>query len=708
MQHIDGDGIFLIGFIKFFPMRTVFTFPILLSFFIGFTLSASAQPVVADKVVDHSADWIHPARATDGDPESYTYVTSLLHLLSTSYLQLGFPVDGRAGDIVEFQVSAADKLLGLDLLTNTQLKVYDDKGKLVETLNSGALLNLALLEGPRSVYSLRFLTDFRQDYRFREVRIEFHELLSLNLLEEFRVHQVFYSSPCPPVEALSVFDYKSASILSPSRVLNPQNAVDQDLATYATMEVPLNLLGIFPPAYLDLDFGSRPAQAGDYMGVTISQASTLLSLSLLSNLEMQVFDQNGVMRESRDGFTLVDLKLLSGSTDVYSLGFQTAEGDYSLGRLRIVLKGVVNLLHSLRVHNAFHFRLDRPILSVEADGPTRFCQGGSVTLRVTNPGDFTSFKWNTGSTASSLTVTQTGTYTVTATNGLGCSSTSLPIRVEVSSDQQPVVHADLRHNPCPGDSKGAIEVQVSGGSGNYEYQWAHGPQTKDIDLLPAGLYQLSVRDQLTGCQRQDSFRILEPEALKAQMDILGDDTCTAEKDGAIEVLVSGGTAPYYLLWSTGDTTSRIQGLDTGTYVLEVKDAQGCRDIWEALVARSACRDTTGGGDDDDDDDDDEDDTPPGPGTPGIIINEVITPNGDGANDTWVIEGLSLYSRHSIQVFNKWGDKVFDSRNYLGGWDGSRSNGEPLPDGTYFYLIRLHQDSPAVKEKVYTGSLLIQR
>lgn len=686
-------------------MRAVFTFPVLLTWLLGVSFSASAQQIVADKLVAHSSDWVNPSRVTDGNPESYAYVSSLLHLLTTSYLQVGFPVEGKAGDMIEFQVSAQGKVLGVDLLTNTQLKVYDKNGVLVETLNDGALLNLSLLQDSSGVYSLRYLTDFRKDYSFEEVRIEFHDLLALNLLEEFRLHQVSYASPCPPVEAVSVFDHKEASVLSPARVLNPQHAVDQDIHTYATLEVPLNLLGIFPPAYLDLDFGSRPARAGDYLGLTVSEASTLLSLSLLGNLELQVYDQQGVLRESQNGFSLADLRLLSGSTSLYTLGFQTSEGNYSIARLRVVLKGVVNLLQSLRVHQGFHFSLERPVLTVKPDGPTQFCQGGQVRLDVVNPGDFQSFLWTTGATTPSITVSQSGTYSVTATNAQGCSSTSVPITVTVSSDQQPQIHADIENNPCAGDSKGSIKVQVSGGSGSYDYRWAHGPQTKDIHSLPAGWFQLSVTDKLTGCQNSDSFQVLEPEALKAQWEILGDDTCTEEKDGSIEVLISGGTSPYSLLWSTGDTSSRIEGLDTGTYVLQVRDAQGCQEIWEAIVERSDCRDSSGGGDDPHDDPNDD---PVGPGTPGVIIYEVITPNGDGANDAWIIEGLSLYSRHTIQVFNKWGDKVFDSRNYKGDWDGTRTNGDPLPDGTYFYLIRLHRDGPDAEERVYTGSLLIQR
>ncbi len=695
-------------------MRTGFTFFVLLLFITGFSHRSAAQSVVADQFVESSTDWVNPARVTDGDPQTYTYVSSLLHLLKTSYLQVSFPQMGKAGDIIEINVSATGQTLGLDLLTNAQLKVYDDKGNLLETINKNALIHLALLSGDQEVYQIRYLTDVHSSYRFKQVRIEFQELLAVNLLDEFRVHQIAYTSTCPPVSATSVYAFKEAAALSPSRVLNPAHAVDGILSSYATLEVPLNLLGIFPPAYLDLDFGSQRPRSGDFVGFALSEASTLLSLSLLSNIEIQVYDQQNNLRETRDGFSLLDLKLLSGTTDIYTLGFVTKDEGYTIARARIILKGLVNVLQSLRVHHAFHFSLDRPKVSVKADGPTQFCQGGSVTLSLVNPSQFASWKWSSGETSPSIKVTKSGNYTVTVTNALGCTATSLPIAVTVSSDHQPELKATLTHNSCYGAAQGAIQITVSGGSGQYEYDWAHGPKTRDVSGLKAGGYSLKLRDKVNGCQRTDSFQIQQPDSLQAIFEILGDDSCTVEKDGSIEVSLTGGTAPYTLWWSTGDSTRRIQGLDTGRYVLEVKDAKGCRDIWEAIVRRSDCRDTSqgGGGDDDDDDPDDDhpddDDNPAGPGQDGLVIYEVITPNGDGANDTWEIRGLDRFPGSSIKVFNKWGDQVFDSKDYRNDWGGTRTNGEPLADGTYFYLIQIPARSSGQEGKTYTGSLLIQR
>lgn len=63
----------------------------------------------------------------------------------------------------------------------------------------------------------------------------------------------------------------------------------------------------------------------------------------------------------------------------------------------------------------------------------------------------------------------------------------------------------------------------------------------------------------------------------------------------------------------------------------------------------------------------------------------FTPNGDGINDTWEIRGISTYQQAHIQVFNRWGNKVYESIGYSSPWDGT-FNGKALPVGTYYYII----------------------
>ena len=87
------------------------------------------------------------------------------------------------------------------------------------------------------------------------------------------------------------------------------------------------------------------------------------------------------------------------------------------------------------------------------------------------------------------------------------------------------------------------------------------------------------------------------------------------------------------------------------------------------------------------------------------IPEGFSPNGDGINDLFVIRGISNYSNNSINIYNRWGDKVFEASPYLNTWDGKSSQGitiggDQLPIGTYFYILDLGDNSAVIKGTIY--------
>lgn len=76
----------------------------------------------------------------------------------------------------------------------------------------------------------------------------------------------------------------------------------------------------------------------------------------------------------------------------------------------------------------------------------------------------------------------------------------------------------------------------------------------------------------------------------------------------------------------------------------------------------------------------------------LKVYSVITPNGDNLNDEFVIDGIECdgNDQNELIIYNRWGNIVFEETNYgqNGFWDGTfRGNGDPLPDGTYFYILR---------------------
>jgi gliding motility-associated-like protein len=71
----------------------------------------------------------------------------------------------------------------------------------------------------------------------------------------------------------------------------------------------------------------------------------------------------------------------------------------------------------------------------------------------------------------------------------------------------------------------------------------------------------------------------------------------------------------------------------------------------------------------------------------LIIPTLITPNLDGNNDFFVIKGIESFGKTSLTVFNRWGARVYENMEYDNSWDGVDENGDPLPDDTYFFILK---------------------
>lgn len=105
---------------------------------------------------------------------------------------------------------------------------------------------------------------------------------------------------------------------------------------------------------------------------------------------------------------------------------------------------------------------------------------------------------------------------------------------------------------------------------------------------------------------------------------------------------------------------------TRLYQVEVENMDGCKDTARVLVEVRESVDQI------------------------VFIPNVLTPNGDGYNDTWFIKNVELFPRNSVQIINRWGDVVYQNRNYRNNWAGEYGGG-PLPAGTYYYILDLGDD-----------------
>ncbi len=90
--------------------------------------------------------------------------------------------------------------------------------------------------------------------------------------------------------------------------------------------------------------------------------------------------------------------------------------------------------------------------------------------------------------------------------------------------------------------------------------------------------------------------------------------------------------------------------------------------------------------------------------PTVVISNGITPNGDGKNDTWVIDFIELFPKCEVEIYNRWGELLFRSVGYDRPWDGRYRDG-PVPVGTYYYVIELNDER---FPEPYTGPLTVIR
>ena len=86
--------------------------------------------------------------------------------------------------------------------------------------------------------------------------------------------------------------------------------------------------------------------------------------------------------------------------------------------------------------------------------------------------------------------------------------------------------------------------------------------------------------------------------------------------------------------------------------------------------------------------------------------KAFTPNGDGTNDVWVIGNMDEFPNAIVEVFNRWGQRVFISIGYNFPWDGTR-DGTPLTEGTYYWVIQLNSPNVEVSN-TETGYVAIIR
>jgi gliding motility-associated-like protein len=409
------------------------------------------------------------------------------------------------------------------------------------------------------------------------------------------------------------------------------------------------------------------------------------------------------------------------------------------------------------------FFLDQPdsllitsILTSSYNGYNVSCNGGSdgnVNTTVAGGTMPYYYNWNNNTyTTSGISNVSAGTYIlqVTDTNGCMVSQTVL-----LSEPNPIIISPSITSNfngyavSCYGESDGSADANISGGISPYTILWSNGTPTSSMTNVPSGSYSVMITDG-NGCIDSTQIYLSQPNPLSATA-IVTDASCYGERNGRIELSLSGGAGSFNINWNTGDTGITIDNIPSDWYSYNVISSNNCSyedSIFldhpmplsiELDTIHPTCINSFDG----------ELNLVAMGGTPGynyflngnaftgsiqglgtdslrilavdfnncdtlfviamppvrdpcIFIPNWFSPNGNSEEDTWLIDGFE-YGALTLKIFNVLGQELYktESANYIP-WDGTFS-GKSLPAGDYYYVI-----TSALLNNNYTGYVTLLR
>ncbi len=372
------------------------------------------------------------------------------------------------------------------------------------------------------------------------------------------------------------------------------------------------------------------------------------------------------------------------------------------------------------------------------------CNGGHegyVDITVTGGVTGYTYLWSDGVTSEDRRQLTSGNYSVTITDSHSCSMDEV---VTITEPSAILISAITNAVACHGGHDGSVILTTSGGTSPYTYHWNDGPSSKDRSQLSAGNYLVTAYDA-NQCTTTSPVVVTEPSMLSYTSAILQPTCVENQGDGSIVMTANGGTPPYLYRWSNGTGSPDNQLLLPGSYSVSVMDANQCSVVaafvlqyqYQYTIDASPAVSTIESGKTitlgfsvsgsagtfvsqkwspsetlSCDDCASPDAAPEATTTyeitvvneagcpakseltinviPGydIFLPNVFTPNWDGVNDFFEMFGnVSGIHDLDIQVFNRWGEKVFQSSDHHFQWNGT-FRGESLTPQVLVWQLQL--------------------
>ena len=211
-----------------------------------------------------------------------------------------------------------------------------------------------------------------------------------------------------------------------------------------------------------------------------------------------------------------------------------------------------------------------PEISINTSDISCFGQNDGAIDLV--PGANYSYLWEDGLTLEDRENLSAGTYLVTVTDDVGCSQLQI-----ITINEPPAISLNetVTQISCYGEADGMINLNPSGGTGNFDYNWTNtsNPNVQDISGLSSGNYAVTVIDD-NNCSTASSWNITQPDEISIGL-IPSLTSCFDSEDGQVQINVNGGIGTLDYKWSNGAMTPNLTEVAAGTYTITVTDANLC-------------------------------------------------------------------------------------------------------------------------------------